>query len=119
VSRISSKGSAEATAEKRDAPLAIESEAFRAARHDLVDRIAEFLDGLRERPMAPGEAPTEVGAALWSEDALPDEGTELGAPLRESTELLFEQTTQRSPPGETEVARIPPIPGRPASRRPG
>jgi len=93
VSRISSKGSAEVTAEKRDAPLAIGGDEFRAAGHDLVDRIADFLDGLRERRVAPGETPQEVRAAVRSQDSLPDRGTELGALLREVTDLLFEHST--------------------------
>ncbi len=93
MSRISSKDSAEVIAENRHAPLAVGGEEFRAAGHDLIDRIADFLDGVRERPVAPGEAPPAVRAALRSEDPLPEGGTELAALLEEVTDLLFEHST--------------------------
>jgi len=93
VNPISSKDSSETPAEKRAAPLAIPSEDFRAAGHDLVDRVADFLDGMRERPVAPGEAPTQVRAVLGSQAGLPEEGTELGPLLQETAELLFRHST--------------------------
>jgi hypothetical protein len=40
---------------KREAPLAMDPEQFRAVAHELVDRIADFLGSLPQRPVTPGE----------------------------------------------------------------
>jgi glutamate/tyrosine decarboxylase-like PLP-dependent enzyme len=77
----------------RHAPLAVAPEEFRAAGYALVDRIAELLAGMRERPVAPGLTPDAVRAALGADGGLPDEGTALAPLLEEATELLVEHST--------------------------
>ena len=56
---------------KRVSPLAITSEEFRIAGHQLVDRIAEFFDSLPQRPVTPGEKPSAVRDALGAAQTFP------------------------------------------------
>jgi glutamate/tyrosine decarboxylase-like PLP-dependent enzyme len=67
-------------------------EAFREAGHRLIDRMADFLASLPERPVAPGRSPAEVRAALGS-GTLPARGTEAGPLLDETADLLLEHST--------------------------
>lgn len=76
----------------RDAPIDLAPDVFRAVGHDLVDRIAELLEGLRDRPVAPGEAPEAVRALLDADAPMPADGTEPGALLAGTAELLFDHS---------------------------
>ena len=51
-------------AAERATPLELPPEEFRRLGHDLVDRIAEFLGGLRDRPLTTGETPAEIRQLL-------------------------------------------------------
>lgn len=77
----------------RDAPLAVSPEDFREAGHRLVDQIAELLESLRGRPVAPGEAPDHVREVLEADAPLPDGGMPLDEVLDRATELLFDHST--------------------------
>ena len=46
------------------APLELAPDEFRALGHELVERIAEFLESMPERPTATGTTREEVCAAL-------------------------------------------------------
>ena len=83
---------------KRNAPLEIDAANFRAIGHHLVDRIAEFLDTLAERPVTPGESPSEVRKALDSELPLPDHGTDPAKLMDRATDLLFDHSLFNSHP---------------------
>ena len=76
----------------RHAPIEVEAEEFRRLGHGLVDEIADFLDALPERRVAPGETPHEVRAALGG-GGLPEHGTPADELLAETTRLLFEHST--------------------------
>jgi glutamate/tyrosine decarboxylase-like PLP-dependent enzyme len=65
------------------AALDMSADEFRAAGHRLVDRIAEFYDSLRERPVTRGEAPDAI-RDLVGRGALPV----AGAPVRELLDSL-------------------------------
>jgi glutamate/tyrosine decarboxylase-like PLP-dependent enzyme len=75
----------------RAAPLEMRPEAFRALGHRLVDRIADYLSTLADRPVAPGEEPAEVRAALGG-SGLPSRGEDPAALLDEAGDLLFEHS---------------------------
>lgn len=73
------------------APIDLEPEQFRALGHGLVDRVADFLASLPERPVAPGERPDEVRAVLGG-GPLPEEGTAAAELLEEASSLLFDHS---------------------------
>lgn len=75
----------------REVPLEMAPDEFRSAGHDLVDRIADFLAGLPERPVAPGESPTAVHALL-GDGSLPDSGVPASHLLSEAAGLLFDHS---------------------------
>jgi len=75
----------------RDAPLEIHGDEFRKLGHQLVDDIAEFLDGLPRRPVTTGEPPHTIRKLLGS-DSLPLSGSPPDALLRETAKLLFDHS---------------------------
>jgi glutamate/tyrosine decarboxylase-like PLP-dependent enzyme len=81
----------------RRAPLEMSPEEFRAAGHDLVDRIAAFLDTLRDRPVTPAEPPGEL-RALLGDDALPLEGRPAGPLVARAAELVIDHSLYNGHP---------------------
>jgi glutamate/tyrosine decarboxylase-like PLP-dependent enzyme len=75
----------------RRAPLEIRGEEFRKLGHQLVDEIAEFLDGLPRRPVTRGEPPHEIRKLLGS-DSLPQSGSPPEELLEQTAKLLFEHS---------------------------
>ena len=76
----------------RESPLEMSGDEFRRLGHQLVDRIAIFLDGQRERPVAPNASPAAI-RALLGDDRLPMAGSDAAALLEEAASLLFEHST--------------------------
>jgi glutamate/tyrosine decarboxylase-like PLP-dependent enzyme len=77
----------------RDSPVELSPAQFRSIGHDLVDRIADFLNSLPERPVAPDTTPHELRAKLTTDDRLPDTGADPAAIVREAAELMFDNST--------------------------
>jgi aromatic-L-amino-acid decarboxylase len=77
---------------KRVSPLDMDAREFRALGHQLVDRIASFLDTLPDRPVTRGESPSEVRQALAAERSLPQHGADAGRLLDHAADLLFEHS---------------------------
>lgn len=75
----------------RAAPIDMSAEEFRAAGHQLVDRIAEFLESIPGRPLTPAEPPHAVRAAL-GEGSLPERGAAATEILDQAATLLFEHS---------------------------
>lgn len=73
---------------ERLVPLEIPPDEFRRLGHELVDRLAEFFGGIRDRPLTSGETPAEI-RDLLGRGALPESGTSPAALLPETTRLLF------------------------------
>jgi len=71
--------------------LDIESEEFRRIGHGLVDRIADFLAGLRGRPVTTGESPAAIRAVL-GESRVPETGADPAGLVDEAASLLFEHS---------------------------
>jgi glutamate/tyrosine decarboxylase-like PLP-dependent enzyme len=73
----------------RTAPLDMSAGAFRAAGHDLVNRIADWLERMPEGPVTHDETPAAVRRALDADRGLPESGADAGALLDDAAELLF------------------------------
>jgi aromatic-L-amino-acid/L-tryptophan decarboxylase len=76
----------------RQAALGMDAEAFRAAGHRLVDRIAESIAAIPGGPVTRDESPSGVRQALGLTGSLPDAGTEPGPLLEDTARLLFEHS---------------------------
>ena len=76
----------------RTAPLDMSAEEFRASGHDLVDRIADWLERLPHGPVVRDESPADVRRALNAEQPLPEDGTGAGALVAEAARLLFQHS---------------------------
>jgi glutamate/tyrosine decarboxylase-like PLP-dependent enzyme len=73
-------------------------EKFRRLGHRLIDRIADFLSSLPQRPVTAGESPDAIRQALGSERELPEQGAEAELLLEEATNLLFDHSLFNSHP---------------------
>src|SRR5207302_95904 len=76
----------------RIAPLEMTPSEFRRVGRQLVERIAEFLCTLPDRPVTLNEPPSVIRGALGT-DLLPEEGRDAKDLLEEATDLLFEHYT--------------------------
>lgn len=75
----------------RRAPLEMRGEEFRAVGHRLVDQIAEFLDGLSQRPVTPVESPQELRKHL-GDGKMPEHGAPAQRLVEEAVGLLFDHS---------------------------
>jgi aromatic-L-amino-acid decarboxylase len=76
----------------RTSPLNLSSDDFRAAGHQLVDRIADFFASLPERPVTTGESPSSIRRALASDRTLPQHGADAAQLLNQAADLLFDHS---------------------------
>jgi aromatic-L-amino-acid decarboxylase len=76
---------------ERNAPVEMSPRTFRELGHRLVDRVAELLASLPDRPVAPGRTPAEVRARL-GRGTLPVRGADPGPLLDAATELLLAES---------------------------
>jgi glutamate/tyrosine decarboxylase-like PLP-dependent enzyme len=77
---------------KRESPLEMAPDQFRELGHQLVERIAAFLDSLPARPVSPGEGPAAVRQALDAERPLPQQGDDPAQLLDRAASLLFDHS---------------------------
>jgi glutamate/tyrosine decarboxylase-like PLP-dependent enzyme len=80
------------TIAKRTSPLNISSDEFRAAGHQLIDRIADFFDSLPQRPVTTGESPSAIRKALGVDRSLPLKGADPAELLNHAAALLFDHS---------------------------
>ena len=80
------------SSERRDAPAEIDSAQFRAAGHALVDRIADLLASISDRPVAPHTTPGAIRARL-GDGRLPEQGSDPAALLEEAASILIDNST--------------------------
>ncbi len=77
---------------QRKAPLDMHPDDFRSLGHRLIDRLADFLASLPDRPVTPGESPAAVRQALHAARPLPDLGTDPANLLEATAGLLFDHS---------------------------
>ncbi len=75
----------------RGAPLDMSPAEFRTLGRDLVDRIADFLASLPDRPVTPGESPSRI-QELLGRGPLPPQGADAATILRDAATLLFDHS---------------------------
>lgn len=78
-------------APERVSPLELPPTEFRQLGHELVDRIADFLSTLRDRPVTAGETPATIRALLGT-GPLPRAGAAPAALLPDAAALLFDHS---------------------------
>src|SRR4029078_7364126 len=76
----------------RESSAELGPEEFRALGHDLVDRIAELLRGLRERPVAPDTSPARIRSLIGG-GGVPEVGEDPKTILDGAANLLFDHST--------------------------
>src|SRR5260370_6989646 len=76
----------------RIAPLEMTPSEFRKVGRQLVERLAEFLCTLPDRPVVHNESPQVIRKALGT-GSLPEAGAEAKDLLKEAADLLFEHST--------------------------
>jgi aromatic-L-amino-acid decarboxylase len=76
----------------RAAPLAMSSNEFRELAAQLIDRIADFLDSLPQRPVTRAESPAVVREALAAQRTLPERGADPAQLLHHTADLLFDHS---------------------------
>ena len=76
----------------RSAPLAMSSKEFRELAAQLIDRIADFLDSLPQRPVTRAESPAVVREALAAQRTLPERGADPAQLLDHAADLLFDHS---------------------------
>ncbi len=69
---------------------------FRAVGHELIDTLADLLSSLDELPVAVNQEPADINRLLPS--ALPEQGADAGALLRETARILIDRSTFTSHP---------------------
>jgi aromatic-L-amino-acid/L-tryptophan decarboxylase len=77
--------------EGRSAAVELDPEEFRRLGYATVDAIAEFLRTIDERPVTPGESPTQIRRALGG-DGVPEHGTPPEVALADAVRLVFEHS---------------------------
>jgi glutamate/tyrosine decarboxylase-like PLP-dependent enzyme len=76
----------------RTSAAELSSSDFRTIGHELVDRIADFLASLPDRPVAPNSTPRAIRERLGGA-GVPASGAEPATIMREAAELLFDHST--------------------------
>jgi aromatic-L-amino-acid/L-tryptophan decarboxylase len=75
----------------RISPIEINKEEFRQIGHELIDRIAEFIEGIHHHPVTPGES-SKYLQELIGRSTLPENGMEVSALLKNTSTLLFDHS---------------------------
>src|SRR5262245_7679302 len=77
------------TLRERRAPIEMTAAEFRAAGHELVDRISEWMSNLADGVVTPDESPDAVRQVMNATRALPQSGTDARPLLGDAASLLF------------------------------
>lgn len=75
----------------RKTPIEIEKEEFKAIGYQLIDRIADYFDTIRERPVTTGKSSRQI-ADMLGQTSLPQEGSSAATILSRAAEILFDHS---------------------------
>jgi aromatic-L-amino-acid/L-tryptophan decarboxylase len=92
MNNVARASSTSAAGPGRYAPLAIDTDTFRALGHQLVDQVARLLDAVPQGPVTRDESPSAVREALGLNGPLPNEGVHPSALLERMADLLFQHS---------------------------
>lgn len=95
---------------RRDAPLAIDAETFRALGHAVVDAVADGLASIPSRPVTPNESPADVRRALGLGGPLPEQGVDPASILPDLVARLFDHSLFNGHPRFFGYITAPPAP---------
>ena len=87
-----------AAAPRRNAPADLPPDAFREVGHALVERIADFLSGIRDMPVTPAHGPAEVRALLGGPRGMPGQGMDAGVLMDRAADTLFTHSLHNGHP---------------------
>jgi glutamate/tyrosine decarboxylase-like PLP-dependent enzyme len=82
----------------RNSPAELSPGDFRAIGHQLIDRVADFLAKLPEKPVAPTLSPREVHALLGTSDSVPTKGEDAEKIADHAAQLVIENSTLNGHP---------------------
>ncbi|MFN7985091.1 MAG: aminotransferase class V-fold PLP-dependent enzyme [Vicinamibacterales bacterium] len=94
----------------RVSPIHMDAETFRRLGHRLVDDLARHMSEIADGRVTPGESPSTVRAALGTDSALPEDGTDADALLARTTRVLFEHSLFNAHPRFLGYITSPPAP---------
>jgi aromatic-L-amino-acid decarboxylase len=75
----------------REAPIELSKDEFKKIGHQLVNSIADFISGIKERPVTHGESPKQLQAILGNA-SLPENSTPTDELFSKATNLLFDHS---------------------------
>ena len=82
----------------RESPAELSAEEFRVVGHRLVDQIADFIDTIGSRPVAPSLAPRDVRALVGADAVVPESGRGATGMLEDMARVLFANSTLNGHP---------------------
>ncbi len=80
-----------AMSEKRTSPIEMDKDSFRKIGHELVDSIAEFIDGIEQRPVTTDKNAQEL-RDLLGQGNMPVSGNDAGQIVSQAQDLLMENS---------------------------
>jgi aromatic-L-amino-acid/L-tryptophan decarboxylase len=107
---VEGKDSGVAGSSIRHAAIAMDAATFRKLGHDLVDRVADFLEALPRGPVTHDESPSAVREALDLNGPLPESGMDPGTLLEQTAQRLFDHSLFNAHPRFFGYITAPPAP---------
>jgi aromatic-L-amino-acid decarboxylase len=95
---------------RRRAPVEMDAEEFRRSGYEIVDRLAELIRTIADRPITRGLPPESVRRRLRADRPLPSGGEDAGALLRRATDLVLDLSLYNGHPRFWGYTTAPPAP---------
>ena len=76
---------------QRTTPIEMTGAEFRTLGHQLVNSIADFIDGIKDKPVTTGESPKQIQQIIGT-GSLPEQGVDAGELLQKTAGILFDHS---------------------------